>query len=193
MKKVINVGIGGRSFTIDEDAYRKLDSYLNLFRAKAHMGYETKEVMDDLEMRIAELFEQSLGNKSDVVNLALVNKVITQLGMPDGSQDDGSSSNTSYNETRETYQERGPRKFYRDADNSVIGGVCGGLAAYCNIDLVLVRILFVIALILGSAGFWIYLIFWIVAPKAVTAAQKCEMRGWPVTAENMSKFSTKKC
>ncbi|MDD2293368.1 MAG: PspC domain-containing protein [Bacteroidales bacterium] len=189
MKKVINVGIGGRSFTIDEDAYRKLDAYLNNFRTKAHMGCQTKEVMDDLEMRIAELFEQELGSKSEVVNLALVNKVISQLGMPDGSAGDGGYST---NDNKEQYQATGTKRFYRDPDNNIIGGVCSGLAAYFNIDIVLVRILFVIALLLGSAGFWAYIIFWIVAPKAVTAAQKCEMRGWPVTAENMGKFSQKK-
>ena len=49
MKQVLNVGIGGRSFVIDEDAFDRLNSYLNAFRSKTGMGYQTKEVMDDLE------------------------------------------------------------------------------------------------------------------------------------------------
>lgn len=191
MKTVVNVGIGGRSFIIDEDAYLKLDAYLNKFRAKTDMGYHTNEVMDDLEMRIAELFQQDLGSKSEVVNLSLVNKVIAQLGMPDGSADDGSFGNTN----RTTYSSesgRGRKRFYRDSDNTIIGGVCSGLAAYLNLDIVLIRVLFVICFFCGSVGFWAYIIFWIVAPKAETAAQKCEMHGLPVTAENMSKFSHNK-
>jgi hypothetical protein len=52
-----------------------------------------------------------------------------------------------------------------------------------------VRILFLIALICGSAGFWIYVIVWIAAPVANTAAEKCELRGIPATAENIRKFT----
>ena len=46
-----------------------------------------------------------------------------------------------------------------------------------------------VALVAGSAGFWIYIICWIAIPKAVTASQKCEMYGLPVTAENLARFS----
>lgn len=190
MKKVVNVGIGGRSFTIDEDAYQRLNAYLESFKAKTNMGYQTNEVMDELESRIAEIFEQELSSKSEVVNIALVNKVIAQLGMPDGSAADGNSYSSSSGNSQEYRYEysNGQRKFFRDPDNCVIGGVCSGLAAYFNIDILLVRILMVVLLLVGSAGFWIYIIVWIVTPKAANAAQKCEMRGWPVTAENMAKF-----
>ena len=41
MKKVVNVGIGGRSFVIDEDAYQKLDKYLERFRERTRMGVQT--------------------------------------------------------------------------------------------------------------------------------------------------------
>ena len=47
-----------------------------------------------------------------------------------------------------------------------------------------------VALVAGTAGFWIYVICWIAIPKAVTATQKCEMNGLPVTAENLAKFAT---
>jgi hypothetical protein len=45
---------------------------------------------------------------------------------------------------------------------------------------------------MGSAGFWIYVILWIAAPLAETPAQKCQMYGLPVTAENLRKFSSSK-
>ncbi|MFA6335669.1 MAG: PspC domain-containing protein [Bacteroidales bacterium] len=184
MKKVVNVGIGGRSFVIDEDAYQKLDKYLEKFRERTKMGMQTGDVMEDLEQRIAELFDESLRNGQEVVNLTIVNKIIAQLGMPDGEATDDDF--TSKKETNYGYT---VKKLYRDPDSRVLGGVCGGLALYTNVDIVLVRVLFIICLFMGSVGFWAYIIFWIVAPLATTATQKCEMRGIPVTAENLRKYS----
>lgn len=191
MKKVVNVGIGGRTFVLEEDAYSKMESYLSLFKSKINMGFQENEVMDDLEMRIADLFEAKLGSRNEVVTLQMVEEIIARLGMPDGSspfENDGNTSSSSASASASS-ESKGPRKFYRDYDNRAIGGVCSGLAQYLNIDVVLVRILFVVLTLLGSAGIWVYIILWIVAPKAVTAAQKCEMRGWPVTAENIRKVS----
>ncbi|HRR48884.1 MAG TPA: PspC domain-containing protein [Bacteroidales bacterium] len=185
MKKVINVGIGGRSFVIDEDAYQQLEKYLDKFRDKIGMGIQTKDVMEDLEQRIAELFSESLKSEQEVVNLSLVNKVISQLGMPDGSpvEEDFTSCVSGTPNSVVT------KRLYRDPDSRVIGGVCSGLAYYLNVDVVLVRVLFCIAFMLGGVGFWGYIIFWIVTPLANTASKKCEMRGLSVTAENLRKFS----
>ncbi len=194
MKQVVNVGIGGRSFVLDNDAYIKLDSYLKRFKEMIEAGTQKKEVMDDLEERIAELFAEKLGKYKDVVDISLVNMVIAQLGMPNGEpfvDDNGYSDNSgSYNGAGNTYSYKGaPRKFYRNPDNKAIGGICSGLAIYFNVDIALVRVLFVIFFIMGSAGFWVYVILWIIAPLAVTPIQKCEMYGLPVTAENLNRFS----
>lgn len=56
-----------------------------------------------------------------------------------------------------------PKRFYRSR-NGKIAGVCQGLADYMGIDVVLIRIFALAALFFGTLGFWIYLIFWIVAP-----------------------------
>lgn len=179
MKTVINAGIGGRSFTINEDAYKRLDSYLSLFRI--HLKDSPREeVMDDLESRIADLFYETVGDSGRVVDMDLVERVISQLGMPDGSS-------TTVPPAEDDLPLR--RKLYRDTDDAKIAGVCSGLAIYFNIDTALVRILMLVALIAASAGFWAYIILWIAVPKAVTPAQKCELRGIAPSAENMSKFS----
>ncbi|MBR5042290.1 MAG: PspC domain-containing protein [Bacteroidales bacterium] len=180
MKKVITTGIGGRSFTINEDAYGRLESYLNTFRA--HVKDVSKdEVMDDLESRIADIFYEEVNDSARVVDLELVQKVIAQLGMPDGS--DTSECEENVNATH---------KLYRDTDDVRIAGVCSGLALYFGIDTALVRIIMLAALLLGSAGFWIYVILWIAVPKADTAARKCELRGIAPTASNLAKFSSYK-
>ncbi|MBO4475109.1 MAG: PspC domain-containing protein [Bacteroidales bacterium] len=179
MKRVVTAGIGGRSFTINDDAYGRLESYLNLFRAHVR-EVGTQEVMDDLESRIAELFYAEVGDGTRVVDMELVEKVISQLGMPDGSSTEAEEPVNAV------------RKLYRDTEDVRIAGVCSGLALYFGIDTSLVRILMLVALIAGSVGFWLYVILWIAVPKAVTPAQKCELRGLAPTAGNMARFTTYK-
>ena len=57
------------------------------------------------------------------------------------------------------------KKLERSRKNRVIAGVCAGLADYFNIDIALMRVLFVVATICGSFGFWMYVILWIVVPE----------------------------
>ncbi len=187
MKTVVNVGIGGRSFVMDNDAYARLGNYLDKFKQSAQMGVQTKEVMDDLECRIAELFAENLGTFKDVVDIDLVNRVIGQLGMPNGEPFTDSAEESESKSSG--LHSNAPRKFYRDPENKSIGGVCAGLALYFNLDVALVRVLFVLCFFMGSASFWVYIFLWIIAPLARNAAQKCEMHGLPVTAENLSRFS----
>ncbi|MFA6677813.1 MAG: PspC domain-containing protein [Bacteroidales bacterium] len=184
MKKVISVGLGGRSFTIDEDAYDKLNSYLEMFRKKLGKDSNNHEIMEDIENRVSELFSENLSFSQQVVDIALVNKVISVLGLPDGSNPE--------NEFYVDYDNRPVRKLYRDSDHRVLGGVCSGLAYYLDADILVIRIITIILIMLGSIGFWVYLIIWFIVPVAYTAVEKCEMRGIPVTAENIRKFSNYK-
>ena len=56
-----------------------------------------------------------------------------------------------------------PRKLYRSRDK-MLGGVCGGLADYMNLDKSVVRIIFAALFLAGSIGFWIYILMWIIVP-----------------------------
>jgi phage shock protein C len=57
-----------------------------------------------------------------------------------------------------------PKRLYRSRTDSMIAGVCGGLAEYFNIDPALVRLAFVAVLLLGGSAVLIYIIMWIVVP-----------------------------
>lgn len=61
--------------------------------------------------------------------------------------------------------ENNTKRLERSRNNRVIAGVCAGLANYFNIDIALMRVLFVVALLCGSFGFWMYVILWIVVPE----------------------------
>ena len=184
MKKTLNIGIGGKSFIIDEDAHDRLRSYLDTFRSRL-TGEQGSEVMDDIEARIAELLLSNLGSGQQSVSLALVNRITAQLGMPDGKPE---FENETQNEEEQTMSNP-VKKLYLDVEDRKICGVCSGLAAYFDIDVTLIRILFLAGLFCGGFGFWLYVIIWIVAPKALTPAQKCELRGWETSAENLAKFT----
>lgn len=193
MKKVFNISLANRSFTLEEDAYNRLSEYLEHFRtrlaASSGVPYtQNAEVMEDLESRISELFLQEVGSDGRVVDIRLVDRVTSQLGMPDGTPEDPQSAGSTGTDTEAPVR----KKIYRDYDNKRIAGVCAGLAIYLDIDVVLTRVLMLVALIAGTAGFWVYVICWIAIPKAVTPTQKCEMHGVPVTAENIAAYSKKK-
>ena len=187
MKKTISAAIGSTNFIIDEDAYARLDAYLAAFRAHLSVSPDNGEVMNDLENRIAELLSASVKGEGRAVNIEMIEDVISRIGMPDGSPyvSDGQGTARTENEPLK-------HKFYRDMDNRSIGGVCSGIAAYFNIDVTLVRVLFVVLALCASSGIWIYLVLWIIAPKALTPTEKCELRGWEPSYENLSKFTVSK-
>lgn len=56
------------------------------------------------------------------------------------------------------------KRLYRSRTDSMIAGVCGGLAEYINIDPTIVRLIFMILLLMGTGGFWIYIILWVIVP-----------------------------
>lgn len=197
MKKTINVAIGGCSFTIDEDAYNTLSEYLERFKGALDTSSSSADVMDELEGRIADLLKAKLGGR-EVVDMRMAQEVVAQLGYPQGyrpaeSRSDGAAGAQGSTDNGYHYSgtdgERPARKLFRDPDGKRIAGVCSGLALFLGVDVTLIRVIFLVAFICGSAGLWIYLVIWIAAPEARTAAEKCELRGIPANAENIRRFT----
>jgi phage shock protein PspC (stress-responsive transcriptional regulator) len=184
MKKTIKINLSGIIFNIDEDAYEKLKSYLDTISRHFSNKQESKEIIDDIESRIAELFQERVTGENQVITLLLVNEVIDIMGNPEDIADSGEE--TEHQSTFHDSYSRN-RRLYRDPENSVIGGVCGGLSAYFSVDPVIFRLLFVIFFFAGGASILVYAILWIVLPRADSAAQKLEMRGEKVNVSNLEK------
>ena len=184
MKKAIKINLSGIIFHIDDDAYEKLKTYLDTISRHFSNKQESKEIIDDIESRIAELFQERITEETQVITLIIVNEVIDIMGNPEDIADSGDEADekTTFHETY-----AGSKRLYRDPENSVIGGVCGGLAAYFAVDPVIFRLLFVIFFFAGGASILVYIILWIVLPKAESAAQKLEMRGEKVNVSNLEK------
>ena len=180
MKKTVNTNINGISFVIDEDAYNELDKYLTSIRKHFKNKKGSEEIVSDIEARIAELFQQMLSSKKQVLNIEDVNKVTEQMGQPSDFEAEPEEEN--YDAEATGFNKR----LYRDLNDRMIGGVCSGLAAYFHIDTVWIRLLFVIAVISGLSPL-AYIILWVIIPAARTVSERLEMRGDPVNIDNIEK------
>lgn len=191
MKKTLTVNLNGIVFNIDEDAYQALKTYLNEI-GNHFVSDEEKEILNDIEARIAELFGEKLQNNKRVVDISDVENVIKVLGHANQFESDSSESEES--QTKEETKKKTHKRFYRDPENAMLGGIAGGVAAYLNWDTTLVRILFVIVVFIGFG--WaipIYLLIWLIAPEARTTAQRLEMQGKDVTVDAIKEqFETAK-
>jgi phage shock protein PspC (stress-responsive transcriptional regulator) len=185
MKKTFTINISGTVFHIEEDAYEVLQKYLINLKNHFGPGEEGKEILADIEARIAEIFIEKSTNVQKVVTIEMVNGAIEIMGTPEDFEAEESEEGAPETETEEAKR---PRRLYRDPDHRVIGGVCGGLGAYFNMDPVILRIIFIALLfITGGAAFLAYIILWIAVPKAKNTAQRLEMRGQEATVKNIEK------
>lgn len=188
MKKTFTINISGSVFHIDEDAYEKLQNYLLMLSNHFGGSVEGREILQDIEARIAELFNLKMKDGKDVIIDPWVDEVIERMGKPEDFMDASDSEETAQAEpVTATEQRKVKRRLYRDPDHRVIGGVCSGMGAYFNIDPVILRIVFVVLFFTFGSSVLLYLILWIAVPKARTTAQRLEMKGEEATVSNIEK------
>jgi phage shock protein PspC (stress-responsive transcriptional regulator) len=185
MKKTLTINLSGSVFHIDDDAYEKLLSYLNNINRHFGNDEDAKEIVADIEARIAEIFSEKIKGGDEVINISHIEEVIVIMGTPEAISND--EEEKAKPADKKFFRPRSKRLF-RDPDDRVLGGVCSGLGSYFNLDPVVIRIIFVLVFFfpIGSSVL-IYLILWIVVPKASSTAQKLEMKGEEVNIDNISK------
>jgi len=184
MNKTTSINLGGFFFHIDEDAFVKLNNYLQA--VKRSLSPEGRdEIIKDIENRIAELFQEKLGSNKQVIGLLEVDAIITIMGQPEDYKIEEEHSTTK-SEQQFEYQYT-TKKLYRDKDNALLGGVLSGLGHYLGVDPLWLRIIMVILLFGFGTGFFVYIILWILIPEAISTTQKLEMKGQPITISNIEK------
>ncbi len=189
MKKTLSINLNGRVFNIDEDAYELLDNYLRNLKSHFRKEPDSAEIIQDFESRIEELFQERIRLGYDVITIEQVETIIERMGKPEDFENENFESKEFETERKEPEtKEKAKKRFYRNVDDKMLGGVCSGIAAYFGWDPLPVRIVFFV-LIFFSQFFIVpvYIIFWVLMPPAITAGQKLEMRGEPVTLENIGK------
>lgn len=271
MKKNISINIGGIIFHIEEDGYDKLKNYLDSVNKYFSSFEDSKEIIEDIEGRIAEIFLAKLDDGKQIITPEDIEDLMATMGTTkdfdatietepevkkeqkeETKEEEKASEESSKESTSErqkrlyrdnqrrviggvasglanyfgidpiwirllmlaflfniffwglsgfifiTYiilwiaipgsdkleDDKAIKKLYRSTDDRVLGGVSGGIAAYFGIEVVLVRVLFVISIFLG-AGIFVYIILWIITPEARTITEKMQMQGEPVTISNI--------
>ena len=188
MKKTLTVNLNGRVFNIDEDAYELLENYLSNLKSYFREKSDAAEILFDFEARIEELFSENIKSGYEVISIEQVEAVIKCMGSPEDLGDETIGIEKENVASDNPQENKSKKKFYRNIDDKKLGGVCSGIAAYFGWDPLPVRLIFVILTFL-STGWLIlfYLILWALMPAALTASQKLEMKGEPVTLENIGK------
>lgn len=182
MKRTENINIGGVPFHVDDDAFLLLKGYIERLEAWFKDREGGLDVVHDIELRLSEIFTEKTRGGELIVTRQMVQEAILLLGQPEEFE----GEDVKVDEPAMPF--KAPRRLYRDKMNSVLGGVCSGLAAYLDMDVSLVRLLFVVLPFLSFGGIvLVYLVLWIALPVAVTPAQRLEMRGEPITVSNIEK------
>lgn len=185
MNKTININLGGIFFHIDEMAYQKLKSYLDAIRRSLSDDPKGREeIITDIESRIGELLAERVKDVRQVVNTEDIDEVIEVMGKPeDYLVDEEIFSDENYS----NYSRKKVKKLYRDSNDRFLGGVSSGMAHYLNIDVIWIRLGWLVAAFGFGFGFIVYPLLWILLPEATTTAEKLEMEGEPVNISNIEK------
>lgn len=294
MKKTISINIGGVVFHIEEDGYEKLKNYLSSVQRYFSSFADSKEILSDIEGRIAERFlAKQKAESKQVISLDDVDQLISAMGTvadfeaieqaedllteplqaaspsqersaferpysapenPVTSSAEGTSPRRLYRDLRRKLiggvasglahyftvdplwvrlaflllviglpagsgmmngpddfagsvsgivallyiamwiafpgsttleEDKSIKKFFRDPDRKVVGGVAAGVASYFGVDVGVVRFLWVLSIFFFGTGFLLYIILWIISPAANTLTEKMEMQGEPITLSNI--------
>ena len=167
MNKTININLGGIFFHIDELAYQKLKLYLDAIRRSLSDDPQGRdEILNDIELRIGELLSERITNDRMVINDGDIDEITKIMGRPE----DYSVDEELFVDEPKYSKSTSSKKLFRDADDKFLGGVCSGLAHYFGMDVIWMRLLWLVLFFFFGTGFLIYILLWILIPQAVTIA-----------------------
>lgn len=191
MDTTLNISLGGSAFIIEEIAYIKLNQYLA--KVKSHLGdnFDTSEIINDIEQRMAELLLLRLEARR-VINSTDVQYLIDTLGLPEQYiQNEATTASPTTTV--------GKAKLFRDMRGKKLAGVFSGLAYFWQIDPLWLRLVFVALLLFSSqssgvvavsAGAWLLLygLLWVLVPAAQTTSDYLQMQGKSVNIDSISEY-----
>lgn len=200
MKKNITINLCGRLFQIDEDAYEMLQHYIDSLSHAFGKQEGGDEIVNDIEARIAELFDELRQQGVEAITIDHVKDIITRIGKPEeltGEEEETGSSSDSghrYDSARSAAQDIyenvrariAGKKLFRNPKDKMLAGVLSGLATYTNTDPVIWRLLTVLLFFCYGVGLIAYIVLAIILPEAKTPEQLLQMEGKEVTPQNLA-------
>lgn len=216
IKKNITINFCGRLYAIDEDAYELLMHYTESIRRYFSKTDGGDEIADDIESRIAELFDEQKANGANAITIEIAEKIIHRIGELDdiAPKDETNENNSSEHETKAENGSKADefvssvkngansawntmkssKRYYRDTQNKVISGVLAGCAQYFGGSPLAWRICFLLLIFLchaltdaGILFFAVcYILMTIIAPAANAPEDVLQMKGEQVTPQNIA-------
>ena len=205
MQKVIGINLNGNAYQLEEPGYEALRSYLQRADDRLQANPDRAEIMADLEQAIAEKCNRYLVSNKTVVTAAELETIIAEMG-PVESPEAAAQARASAAEGGGTGGDAsaggGPgagtgaekpgagkdtrRRLYQIREGAMLSGVCNGLAAFLDIDVTVVRLLFVI-ITFATFGAWIlaYLAMAFFIPYADTPEDRAAAFGLRLKAEEL--------
>lgn len=203
MKKVISVSLKGNAYQLEDAAYDAVRAYLEHAERALAGNPDRAEIMADLEQAIGDKCDTFLGRHKNVISSDEIAQVLREMGPVDGA--DGPLPGTSQFAAGDDIPSAGfgaamaaegaaPRRkrLFRLPGEGMMGGVCAGLAAYFGIDVVWVRLAFVVLTLSTGIMFFVWLTLLIVMPSATSPEQIASARGETLNAREVMEMAKKK-
>ena len=197
MQKVVSINLNGNAYQLDEEAYEALHAYLERSQARLQANPDRAEILADIEQSIAEKCARFLGPRKTVVNAAEVNTILAEMGPVEtaepqaqpgaeaGATGAGSSSSTGA-DTGTPGGGGTPKRLYQIREGAMLTGVCKGIAAYFDVDVTLIRIVFVVlAFATFGIAVLVYAVLAFVIPYADTTEAHAAAYGLSATAQGL--------
>ena len=164
MKKTLSINISGILFHIEEDGYDTLKNYLESINTHFSGYSDSKEIISDIENRIAEIFLSYLKNNNQVITAENVARLIEKMGTiadlsaleekEEADEVEAPAADDFYKYvTPPSSAAGGYKKLMRLESKKILGGVCAGIAHYFAIDALWIRLIAILLLFSGNINF----------------------------------------
>ncbi len=208
MRKVTLASLAGNAYQLEEAAHAMIEAYLERAARTLAGNPDKPEILADLEQAIADKCDSFLGKHKTVVAASEAAQILREMGPVLGGSDAGTEWHSAAmgadaaagagGEPRDWREGAGldmsPRRkrLMRVPSEGMLGGVCAGIAAYLDIDVVWVRLAFVVLTIFTGVWFFVWLAMLIVMPAARTPEQVASVRGDALSAREVMEMAKRK-
>lgn len=194
MNKVITINLNGQAYQLEEGGYDALRAYLDGAARRLEGNPDRDEIIADIEQAIGDKCRALLSAHKTVVVTKEIEQIVAEMGPVEDASGEaprgaagsaGGAKDSGTTGAAEPAAEPGPaRRLYRIyPEGAMLSGVCNGLAAYLNLDVALVRVLFCLTCFFWGFGILLYILMVIIIPPARTSAEKSAAFGAAATAQ----------
>jgi phage shock protein PspC (stress-responsive transcriptional regulator) len=210
MRKVVTGSLTGNAYQFEEQAYEAVNAYLADAAARLAANPDRTEIMADLEQAIADKCDSFLGKHKNVIAAEEAAQILREMGPVQGGAatcddparawransgpDSTAHTSSGFDAGAAEYAGTVPRRkrLMRLPSEGMVGGVCSGIAAYFDVDVVWVRLAFVLLTCFTGIWFLVWLAMLIVMPAARTPEQIASARGDALSAREVMEMARRK-